>query len=77
LTEDEVIAAIKQSDWKRDAKEFSERESAAFKAAAECRRLPKDSYAWGQNTQPTSKLLENPEFTRASRMNLRRQSVSR
>ena len=32
---------------------------------------------WGQNTQPTSKLLENPEFTRASRMNLGRRSVSR
>jgi len=77
LTEDEVIAAIKQSHWKRDAKEVSEREFAAFRAVAESRGLPKDSYAWGQNTQPTSKLLENPEFTRAGRMNLGRESVSR
>ena len=33
--------------------------------------------AWSQNTQPTSKLLENQEFTRASRMNLGRRSLSR
>ena len=26
--------------------------------------------AYGQNTQPTSRLLENPDFTYASRMNL-------
>ena len=30
-----------------------------------------------QNTQATSKLLENTDFTRASRMNLGRRSVSR
>ena len=33
--------------------------------------------AWGQNTQPTSKLLENQEFTRGSRMDFGRRSVSR
>jgi len=47
LTEDEVIAAIKQSDWKRDAKNVSEREFAALKSVAESRRLPKDPNAWG------------------------------
>jgi hypothetical protein len=31
----------------------------------------------GQNTQPTSKLLENPEFRRARRMILERRWVSR
>jgi hypothetical protein len=31
----------------------------------------------GQNTQPTSKLPESPEFTSASRINLGRRSVSR
>ena len=36
-----------------------------------------DSIAWGQNTQPTSKPLENQEFTRAGRMSLGRRSVSR
>ena len=30
---------------------------------------------WGQNTEPTSKLLENSEFARASRMNLGWRSV--
>jgi hypothetical protein len=77
LTEDEVIAATRQSDWRRDAKEVSEREFAAFKAVAESRRLPENSCAWGQSTQPTSRLLESPESTRAGRANLGRQSVSR
>ncbi|HTN03569.1 MAG TPA: hypothetical protein VL132_16885, partial [Planctomycetaceae bacterium] len=40
LTEEEVVAAIQRSDWKRDAKDVSEREFAAFKAVAKSRRLP-------------------------------------
>ena len=48
LTEEEVIAAIKRSDWKRDVPHASERAIAAFKAVAETRRLPKEAYlqAW-------------------------------
>ena len=41
LTEEEVLKAIKRSDWKRDVPDVSEREFAAFKAVAETRRLPK------------------------------------
>ncbi len=40
LTEEEVVAAIQRSDWKRDTKDVSEREFAAFKAVAKTRRLP-------------------------------------
>lgn len=40
LTEEEVVAAIQRSDWKRDTKDVTEREFAAFKAVAKTRRLP-------------------------------------
>ena len=43
LTEEEVLAAIVRTDWKRDVPGASEREFAAFKAVAETRRLPKGS----------------------------------
>ena len=42
-----MIAAIKQSDWKRDAKNVSQLEFAALKAVAESRRLPSQSVVDG------------------------------
>ncbi|MDA1049938.1 MAG: TIGR03067 domain-containing protein [Planctomycetota bacterium] len=50
LTEDEVLTAIKQSDWKRDAPDLNEREVATFKEVAESGRLPKGSYLWVRTT---------------------------
>jgi WD40 repeat protein/beta-lactamase regulating signal transducer with metallopeptidase domain len=52
LTESEVIEFIKRSDKERDAESLNYQEFAAFKAVAESKKSPKDSYLQVYTDQP-------------------------
>ncbi len=60
LTEDEVVAAIKQSKWEIKSNRLNEKEIAAFKTVTETRLLPEGSYfqAW-TNDQHETLLVKN------------------
>ncbi len=59
LTEEEVIGFINRSDKEGDAKDLNDREFAAFKAVAESKRLPQDSYLQVDTEEPRDTFILN------------------